>query len=150
MPLRQHIRSLFTGTLPRKVSLNGLGEFIEHRHGFWHGQAKLGANGQDMGILFKTGDELPGQREIAFWRRIMDGWPHLWPNALQALRRDLYFASPEEQTAFFAAIRPIGFVFHNLSPEEEQWEIDVEPDYSEHLLQVFMRGVGYDTYSQSG
>ena len=150
MSLLQHIRSLFTRTPARKVRLNALGEFTEHGRGFWHGQGKLGANGEDMGFLFKTGAELPGQREVAFWHRITEGWPNLWPNVLEALRRDLNFASTEDATAFFAAVRPTGFVFHDLSPGEDRWEIDVEPDYSEHQLQVFMRGMRYDTYGQDG
>jgi hypothetical protein len=132
------------------VTLGEIGKFTENCRGFWYGQARLDANVGDVGILLKTGGDPPGEREAAFWRQIVGRWPALWQDALDALRRDLYFDSSEQAAAFFAAIRPTGFVFHQWSPGEEQWEIDVEPDYSDHLLQVFMRGMTYDHFGQDG
>ncbi|HEX8339295.1 MAG TPA: hypothetical protein VF624_00150 [Tepidisphaeraceae bacterium] len=124
--------------------LDGIGEFREDGDGSWTAGVWLAARKDGIGVSFITGDCPPGEREAAFWRRVSGQWPQLWKSVLDDLRRELYFPSDEAADKFFSAIRPLGFTFHDVSAGNEHWEIQVEPNYSEHFLRIVMRGMHYE------
>jgi hypothetical protein len=151
MPLLQDIRSLFARREPRKVTLEGIGEFHEERrYGWWTGGVWLAARKDFVGVCFETGGQPPGEREARFWRRVADQWPELWQAILSDLRRGLFFHSAADAEEYFAGIRPNAFGFDDLTPGDERWEIEVQPDYSEHLMTLRMRGLKYQSNRLDG
>ena len=69
--------------------------------------------------------------------------PELWQTILADLRRKLFFPTHPDADAFFSAIHPMGFKFRDLTSGAEQWEIEVQPDYLEHLMTLLMHGMKY-------
>jgi hypothetical protein len=130
--------------------LDGIGEFREERYGWWTGGVWLAARKDGVGVSFKTGEDPPGEREAGFWRQLADQWPELWQAILADLRRELFFHSPADAEAYFAAIHPMGFSFDDLTPGHERWEIEVQPAYSQHLMTLLMDGTKYQSNRLDG
>ncbi|HVV74238.1 MAG TPA: hypothetical protein VHI52_22570 [Verrucomicrobiae bacterium] len=144
---------MFARPDPRIVTIDGIGELQENRrYGWWTGTAKIASAKRSVGVCFKTGERLPGEREASFWRQIAHNWPQFWLVICSDLRQDrkLFFDSPEEADAFFEEVHPTVISFDELPPGDEQWEIEVQPAYSEHLMTLQMRGMKYQSNRLDG
>src|SRR5204862_2696592 len=112
MWLFQFLRRLTSKFKPQTVNIIGLGEASNDRYGIWYFSQPLVTSGQEIGFSIKCKERLPGDSEVAFCRRVADGWSDAWTSGISKLRQELHDDGPNgEREQFLANVRPVHIEF---------------------------------------
>jgi hypothetical protein len=150
MPLK-FFKSLFKRFKPMVVRDDYLGEISNDRYGNWNGSKQFAPTNSKIDFSFRTGDEPPSQKQIAFFREVESRFSDLWAELRSTLFEDLDdLADGTTMEQLFDSLSVNYISFWDVTNEPYKWEISCTTDLDDHIFGIQMAGFENQGFRMDG